>query len=203
MLNFSKSLIANTLFLLVAIIFVPFALAGTVNSVPDIPHVPFSEEFIERMNQLSTTTVPEFEQTEENRIGSGNFGCVYLGVKDGSPVAVKVFHDPPIIEHMKLEDLFERETLLNLDLPSHPNVLPLRLIRYQCKPYYIAFPYCSEGDLEVFLRNRAELSSKQFISILTQVTMKKMSATGSLNNYTFRSWTLLSNCIHMASLIAT
>jgi len=55
-----------------------------------------------------------------------------------------------------------------LDIPSHPNILPVLTVRWRSKPYILTMPFCEEGDLKKYIL-KTHVRPKELLRILQQV----------------------------------
>ena len=89
----------------------------------------------------------------KNKLGSGKFGLVKLGIekKTGQKVAIKIMKK----SSMDSSDLeLVRTEIEILKICQHPNIIRLYNVFENADYMYIIMEYCSGGDLFSFLENR-------------------------------------------------
>ena len=106
----------------------------------------------------------------KNKLGSGKFGLVKLGIdkKTGQKVAIKIMKK----SSMDSSDLeLVRTEIEILKICQHPNIIRLYNVFENPDYLYIIMEYCSGGDLFSFLENRNfRLSEKKASTIIHKMS---------------------------------
>ena len=106
----------------------------------------------------------------KNKLGSGKFGLVKLGIdkKTGEKVAIKIMKK----SSMDSSDLeLVRTEIEILKICQHPNIIRLYNVFENPDYLYIIMEYCSGGDLFSFLENRNfRLSEKKASTIIHKMS---------------------------------
>eukprot|EP01114_Cavostelium_apophysatum_P001939 TRINITY_DN1169_c0_g2_i1.p1 TRINITY_DN1169_c0_g2~~TRINITY_DN1169_c0_g2_i1.p1 ORF type:complete len:1386 (-),score=265.65 TRINITY_DN1169_c0_g2_i1:45-4202(-) len=99
------------------------------------------------MSPQMSRTVPELENIAvERRLGGGNFGDVYLGTWNGTPVALKK------LKSLADEQNFEKELGTLFHIGAHPAIVQfLGKFTSSSGEYYIVMEYLPKGSLLDFL----------------------------------------------------
>ena len=101
----------------------------------------------------------------KNKLGSGKFGLVKLGIdkKTGQKVAIKIMKK----NSMDSSDLeLVRTEIEILKICQHPNIIRLYNVFENADYMYIIMEYCSGGDLFSYLENRNFRVSEKRASII-------------------------------------
>ena len=105
----------------------------------------------------------------KNKLGSGKFGLVKLGIhkKTGQKVAIKIMKK----SNMDSSDLeLVRTEIEILKICQHPNIIRLYNVFENADYLYIIMEYCYGGDLFSYLENRHfRLSEKRASTIIHQM----------------------------------
>jgi calcium-dependent protein kinase len=106
----------------------------------------------------------------KNKLGSGKFGLVKLGIdkKTGEKVAIKIMKK----SSMDSSDLeLVRTEIETLKICQHPNIIRLYNVFENADYLYIIMEYCSGGDLFSYLENRNfRLSEKRASTIIHKMS---------------------------------
>ena len=106
----------------------------------------------------------------KNKLGSGKFGLVKLGIdkKTGQKVAIKIMKK----SSMDSSDLeLVRTEIEILKICQHPNIIRLYNVFENADYMYIIMEYCSGGDLFSYLENRNfRLSEKRASTIIHKMS---------------------------------
>jgi serine/threonine protein kinase len=106
----------------------------------------------------------------KNKLGSGKFGLVKLGIdkKTGQKVAIKIMKKST----MDSSDLeLVRTEIEILKICQHPNIIRLYNVFENADYLYIIMEYCSGGDLFSYLENRNfRLSEKKASTIIHKMS---------------------------------
>ena len=106
----------------------------------------------------------------KNKLGSGKFGLVKLGIdkKTGQKVAIKIMKKST----MDSSDLeLVRTEIEILKICQHPNIIRLYNVFENADYLYIIMEYCSGGDLFSYLENRSfRVSEKRASTIIHKMS---------------------------------
>ena len=110
-------------------------------------------EWFEKLKQATGYTNLLDIYEVKNKLGSGKFGLVKLGIdkKTGQKVAIKIMKK----SNMDSSDLeLVRTEIEILKICQHPNIIRLYNVFENVDYMYIIMEYCSGGDLFSYLENR-------------------------------------------------
>jgi len=101
------------------------------------------------------------------KIGEGAFGCVYLGMLNGTEVAIKLLSKSDASE-MDIKEFLEEAELLR-NLPMHPNVVLFRGVTVPPDQLSIVTDYCNGGSLSEYLKNHPNLPISEKIQFIKDI----------------------------------
>ena len=113
--------------------------------------------------------VSEYQYSEDDKIGQGQYGVVYKGVstKTQQPVAIKKISNS-LFSTPKFQELVMREIQVAQTV-NHPNIVNCLSAVRTANNLYIVTEYCDGFNLEKYLNKNKNISEEQSIKFLQQI----------------------------------
>jgi predicted Ser/Thr protein kinase len=103
----------------------------------------------------------------KGHLGEGGMGYVFLGVRQGEHVAIKVAKRM-VQDNATFMERFHREASA-IQRIQHPNVVRTIEIGWEGSEPYIAFEYCSGGSLAVWISQREAVSVPDALAAVAEI----------------------------------